>query len=103
MSTHDDDFRLRYDASRAALAENERQLAFLRGKLAATHEALPRDEALIASLVEQTGATREMVVQRLQAIAEKEIAALRDSAPAPGPSDSAATDPAVKRFREMLA
>ncbi|MGF1594616.1 MAG: hypothetical protein ACFCUW_15145 [Kiloniellaceae bacterium] len=81
---------------------DQREVAHLLGKMEATYEALPRDEALIAGIMRDTGASREMVVQRLQAIAEKELGALRDSTPTPGLSDAAAADPAVRKFREML-
>ena len=82
------------------LAENERDLARLTGKMEATYENLPRDEALIAASVKATGASREKVVGILEGIAERELAALRDGTPAPRPD--ATVNPAVRRFREML-
>lgn len=101
MNTHDED-RRRYEANRTRLAESERQISYLRGRLEASYEALPRDEALIASIMKETGAPREMVVQRLEAAAEEELTALRESASTPGPSDAEVDDPAVRRFRELL-
>lgn len=102
MSTHDDD-RRRFEANRTRLAESERQIAHLHGRMQGYFEALPRDEAAIAEIARETGAPRELVVQRLQAIAERELTALREAAPSPGPSDDDADDPAVRRFREMLS
>lgn len=92
-----------HEQTRAELAESERKIAHNLGRLEATYEALPRDEGLIAEIMAETGASRERVVERLQLISECEIARLGEEYPAPGPSDDAPTDPAVKRFRELLS
>ena len=102
MSTRDED-RRRYESNRARIAENERVIARALGRMEATYEGLPRDEALIAEAMRETGADRERVVQSLQAISERELARLHDESPAPGPGHDAPLDPAVERFREMLS
>ncbi len=102
MSTHDDD-RRRFEANKSRLAESERQIAHLHGRMQGYFEALPRDEAAITEIMRETGAPRELVVQRLEALAERELTALHEAAPSPGPAEEDADDPAVKRFREMLS
>lgn len=52
--------------------------------------------------MDETDADRERVVRSPEAISERELARLRDDRPAPGPSDDASLDPAVRRFRELL-
>ena len=88
-----------HEQVKAQLAEVERRVAYLTGKMEVTYEGLPRDEALIAESMKETGASRERVVQSLKAISERELAALRDKSPA---MPEAVVDPAVKKFREML-
>ncbi len=92
-----------HEQNRAELAESERKIAHGLGRLEATYEALPRDEELIAEIMAETGADRERVVERLQLISERKIARLGEEHPTLGPSDAAPTDPAVKRFRELLS
>ena len=64
------------EEARAALAENQRKMAHTIGRLEATYGALPRDEGLIAEIVAETGLGRDRVVERLQSIAQRELARL---------------------------
>ena len=91
-----------FEEARAALAENQRRMAHTIGRLEATYEGLPKDEGLIAEIVAETGADRNRVVKNLEAIAKRELARLSEDHPDPGPTDDGPTDPAVKRFRQML-
>lgn len=90
------------EEARAALAENQRKMAHTIGRLEATYEGLARDEGLITEIVADTGADRDRVVKSLEAIAEHELARLSEDHPTPGPTNDGPTDPAVKRFRQMV-
>lgn len=91
-----------HEQVRAALAESNRQLAHISGKMEAIYEGLPRDETAIADLMQATGCDRDRAVAALESYAAGKIAALHDQTASPGPSDDAPSDPAVKRFRDML-
>ena len=102
MAEHDDDLR-QYEANRVALAESNRQIAHLTGKMEAIYEGLPRDETAIADLMQATGCDRERAVAALESYATGKIIALRDQTVSPGPSDEGPVDPSVKRFRELIS
>ncbi len=88
---------------RTALAESNRQIAHITGKMEAIYEGLPRDETAIADLMQTTGCDRERAVAALETYAAGKITALRDQTGPAEPTDGAPSDPAVKRFRELLA
>lgn len=97
-----EELQRRLSANERAMADSERQMAYLNGKIEATWAATPRDEELIRELMETTGADRERVVAGLQAKADQEIARLREQHPEPGPAPADPTDPAVRRLRELI-
>lgn len=92
-----------HEQAKAALAETERKIAHNLGKLEAAYEAMPRDEALIAEAIAETGASRDTVVERLQAIAERELTRLFKENSASRPSNHTSYDATVARFRELLS
>ncbi len=87
------------------LAEAERQIAYLTGKIEATVEGLCNDPELIA-LVEREAARRGVEPSTLMDETMEKIRAKHLPAPlSPGPihEEPGTIDPAVTKFRELLS
>ena len=94
-----------HEQVRADLADNERQIAYLTGKIEATVEGLRHDPELVA-LVEREAARRGVELSALMDETMERIRARHLPAPlTPGPIDEepGSVDPAVAKFRELLS
>ncbi len=94
-----------HEQVRADLAENERQIAYLTGKIETTVEGLRNDPELVA-LVEREAVRRGVEPSALMDEQMEKIRARHLPTPlSPGPIDEepGTIDPAVTKFRELLS
>ncbi len=94
-----------HEQVRADLADSERQIAYLTGKIEATVEGLRNDPELVA-LVEREAVRRGVEPSALMDETMERIRAKHLPAPlSPGPihEEPGSVDPAVAKFRGLLA
>ena len=94
-----------HEQVRADLADNERQIAYLTGKIEATIEGLRNDPELVA-LVEREAARRGVEPSALMDETMERLRARHLPEPSPlglNHEEPGSVDPAVTKFRELLS